>query len=121
VIQVGVPGNGIGNVNGIISFDSQIQLQRAALLLSHDMLYIAFASHCDQGPYHGWVFAYDAQTLSQRAIFNNTPNGSWGGIWHGGGGPSTDASGNVFVVTGNGTFDGRAGVPRLSSESQVCV
>lgn len=106
VIQGGVPGNGIGNVNGIISFDSQIQLQRAALLLSHDMLYIAFASHCDQGLYHGWVFAYDAQTLSQRAIFNSTPNGSWGGIWHGGGGPSTDASGNVFVVTGNGTFDG---------------
>jgi hypothetical protein len=106
MIQGGVPGIGSGNVNGIVSFDPLIQLQRAALLLSNDVLYIAFASYCDNGPYHGWVFAYNAQTLSQRAIYNTTPNGGLGGIWHGGGGPTADASGNVFVITGNGTFDG---------------
>lgn len=81
-------------------------MQRAALLLSNNALYIAFASYCDNGPYHGWVFAYDAQTLDQVAIFNDTPNGSLGGIWQSGGGPAADANGNVFVMTGNGTFDG---------------
>jgi hypothetical protein len=44
--------------------------------------------------------------LNQRAIFNATPNGSRGGIWQSGGGPAADANGNVFVMTGNGTFDG---------------
>jgi hypothetical protein len=106
VIQGGVPGTGDGNVSGIVSFNPHTQLQRPALLLSNGLLYVAFASHCDNGPYHGWVFAYDAHTLSQRAIFNTTPNGGLGGIWHSGGGPAADGSGNVFVITGNGTFDG---------------
>jgi len=97
---------GVASVNGIVSFDPRIEEQRAALLLSNDVLYIAFASYCDNGPYHGWVFAYDAQTLNQVAIFNDTPNGSLGGIWQSGGGPAADASGNVFFMTGNGTFDG---------------
>jgi hypothetical protein len=52
------------------------------------------------------VFAYDAPTLRQLAIFNDTPNGGLGGIWQSGGGPAADANGNVFVMTGNGTFDG---------------
>ena len=32
------------------------------------------------------------------------PNGRDGGIWNGG--PAADADGNLFVITGNGTFDG---------------
>jgi hypothetical protein len=107
VIQGGVPGIGDGNVNGIVSFNPRTQLQRPGLLLNDNVVYIAFASHCDNFPYHGWVFAYDAHTLNQLAIFNATPNGGLGGIWQSGGGPAADANGNVFVMTGNGTFDGR--------------
>jgi len=104
VIQGNVPGTGDGSAN--VSFVSLQHLQRAALLLSNGALYIAFASYCDLTPYHGWVFAYDAQTLAQVGIFNDTPNGQRGGIWQSGGGPAADANGNVYVMTGNGTFDG---------------
>ena len=107
VIQSEVQGTGDGSVNGIVSFNPLTQEQRAALLLNNNAIYIAFASLCDVDPYHGWVFAYDAHTLTQVGIFNTTPNGGQGGIWNGG--PSADANGNLFVITGNGTFDGSAG------------
>lgn len=34
------------------------------------MVYIACSSHCDRGPYHGFLMAYDATTLAQVAVFN---------------------------------------------------
>jgi hypothetical protein len=43
------------------------------------------------------------------AALNVTPDGEEGGIWHSGGGPAADAAGNVFVVTGDGTFDASEG------------
>jgi outer membrane protein assembly factor BamB len=107
VIQASVPGNGDGNDGqGNVPFDAFQHKQRAALLLSHGMIYVAFASSCDTPPYHGWLFGYDANpaSLALLAIFNSTPNGNDGAIWNGG--PSADADGNVFVITGNGTFDG---------------
>ena len=54
------------------------------------MIYVAFASNCDLGNYHGWVLAYDALTLAQRAVFNPTRNGSAGGIWQSGKRPRGD-------------------------------
>ena len=68
------------------------------------MVYVAWASHGDFGPYHGLIAGFDAATL-QFATLNVTPNGSEGGIWMGGGGPAADSQGNLFVTTGNGTFD----------------
>jgi outer membrane protein assembly factor BamB len=53
--------------------------------------------------------AYDAQTLAQKAVLNVTPDGGEGGIWASDTGPAADASGNIFVPTGNGTFDAAAG------------
>jgi hypothetical protein len=53
--------------------------------------------------------AYDAATLRQLAVFNTTANGSLGGIWQSGGGPAADAAGDVYLVTGNGTFDADGG------------
>src|SRR5579884_1450921 len=101
-IQASVPGTGDSAVNGVVSFDPKRHLQRAALLLDHGYVYIAWASHFDQRPYHGWLMAYNATTLRQAAVFNVTPNGNEGGLWFGGGGPSADADGNVFISTGNG-------------------
>jgi hypothetical protein len=91
------------------SFDPAIHLQRPGLLLQGGAVYIAWASYCDNGPYHGWVLGYNASSLLQVSKFNDTPNGTLGGIWMSGAGPASDESGNVYLITGNGTFDANAG------------
>lgn len=87
-------------------FDSKLQNQRPALGLANGNIYIAWGSHEDIGPYHGWVMAYNATTLAQVAVFNTTPGGNDGAIWQAGQGPSFDAAGNVYVMTGNGDWNG---------------
>ena len=53
--------------------------------------------------------AYDAHTLAQKGVFNDTPDGTEGGIWLSDTGPAADANDNVYVPTGNGTFDVSSG------------
>jgi Bacterial Ig-like domain (group 2) len=103
-----VPGAGAGSGKGSIAFDAFSHLNRPGLALVNGNLYIGFGSHCDIGPYHGWVFAYDAASLARRAVYIITPNGNEGAIWQAGGAPAADAAGNLYIMTGNGTFDGRA-------------
>ena len=98
-----VPGNGDGSVNNLVAFDSQKQNQRQALTLVNGIVFVTFSSHCDWGPYHGWVIGYDAATLQQRVVYNDTPNGYAGGLWESGMGMAADAQGSLYVVTGNGT------------------
>lgn len=109
-IEGSVPGSGDGSQMGSVPFLSHRQNQRAGLLLSGDRIYIAFAAFADKGPYHGWVFAYDAVTLERRAIYNTTPDGRQGGVWQSGQGLAGDERGNVYFLTGNGSFkdDGSA-------------
>lgn len=87
-------------------FSSVFHNQRPALALSDGVVYVAFASYCDRGPYHGWILAYDAKTLARTAAVNVTRDGSDGGIWQGGAAPAFDSEGNLYVATGNGSFDG---------------
>jgi hypothetical protein len=96
-------------VNGVQSLDTSC-LQRAALLFANGNVYIGFG-----GCHSGWLLAYDASTLAQVGVFNASPNlngegpyGSAGGIWMGGAGPVADSSGNVYVTTGNGPWDGKS-------------
>ena len=96
-------GNGDGSVNGLITFDAQRQNQRQGLTLVNGVVYVTFASHCDWGPYHGWILGYDATTLQQQVVYNATPDGYGGGMWESGAGMAADAQGNLYVVTGNGT------------------
>ncbi len=90
---------------GNVTFDPKQHLERSALLLLNGVVYVSFASHCDQDPYHGWIMGYDQNTLQQVSVFNITPNGSEGGIWMSGGGLAADQSGNIHLMDGNGTFD----------------
>jgi hypothetical protein len=100
-----VPGSGAGSSNGIVSFNALRENQRSALALANGMVYVSWASHGDNDPYHGWVIGFDAQTLNPVAVFNDSPNGTEGGIWMAGGAPAIDDNGNLYLATGNGTFD----------------
>ena len=71
--------SGTGDGGSSVAFAPLLANQRPALLLSGGVVYVAFASHGDQGPYHGWVIGYDAATLAQVGVFNTTPNGAEGG------------------------------------------
>lgn len=106
VVQATVPGTGDGSDGTNITFDASIENQRTALTLANGNIYFGFASYCDTGPYHGWLFAYDKANLAQKAVYNDTPNGWAGGIWMSGQGVSVDSDGNVYLLTGNGTFTG---------------
>ncbi len=114
-------GTGDGSVNGVIAFDAQHQNQRQGLTLLNGIVYLTFSSHCDWGPYHGWILGYDAATVQQRIVYNDTPNGYAGGMWESGTGMAADAAGNLYVVTGNGTV-GDAGDPtNLSNRAESAL
>jgi hypothetical protein len=91
--------------NGTTTFDPKQYKDRAALLLLNGMIYTSWASHCDDGPYTGWVIGYNEKTLAQSGVLDVTPNGSDGAIWMSGDGPAADSSGNIYLLDGNGTFD----------------
>jgi uncharacterized protein (TIGR03437 family) len=107
-IQASVNGSGSGGAaNGTVPFDARQHIQRPGLLLANGLVYIAFGSHGDQSPYHGWLLAYNASDLHQAAVYMSTPNGDGGSFWQSGRGPAADDSGNVYAITGNGDFDGQ--------------
>ena len=109
VISATVAGLDVGNVNGKFSFDASQHLQRPGLLLLNNVVYIAFGSHSDTGSFHGWLMGYNAQNIQQQTSAFLTTAVGWGAsIWQGGRGPAADDQGNIYVVTGNGTYDGVA-------------
>ena len=111
IIQASVTGTGDGGA--MVSFSPLRNNQRAALLIAPTpngttakSVFIAWASHGDNGQYHGWVISYDAANVStQTGVWADTPNGSQGGIWMSGGGLSSDGLGSIFGAAGNGSFD----------------
>jgi hypothetical protein len=115
VIDATYAGTGAGSVAGVLHFDPQRANQRPGLALAGGTVYIGWSSHCDWGPYHGWIIGYDANTLAQVSVYNDTPNGSNGGIWMSGQAPAVDSSGNLYLATGNGTVDTLGGANRGES------
>jgi len=88
-------------------------LQRAALALGNGRVYIGYGGQDgDCGNYHGWVVGITEQVPSGPApsmvSFDTTPDSSGGAVWMGGGGPSIDASGDLYVTTGNTNSSGSA-------------
>ena len=87
-------------------FDPLLQNQRPALVLSGDNVLIGYASHCDKDPYHGFLLGYDEASLKQVGVFNTSPGGAEASIWQSGQAPSVDDDGNIYFITGNGSWNG---------------
>jgi hypothetical protein len=124
VIRATVTGNGAGtNGEDQVPFDPLHENQRAALALSGGNVYVAFGSHGDVAPFHGWLMAYSASTLAQVAVFNTTPNSapSEGGLSEGGAAPSIDTSGTIFGVTGQGVFDANSATAPNTEYAQTLL
>jgi uncharacterized protein YjdB len=106
-LNVSVPASNSNSVGGVETLTTSC-IQRAALLLANGNIYMGFGS-C----HSGWLVAYSASTLKQVGVFNSSTvlNGegtyaSAGGVWMGSGGPVADSSGNVYITTGNGPWNG---------------
>jgi len=108
-ITATIPGSGDHSQGGQLTFDPDLHLQRAALLLSQGSIYVAFGSHQDTPGFHGWLFRYGADDLAFQNVLCTTPDGKEAGIWQAGSGPAADPSGNLYVMTGNGTYDVKPG------------
>jgi hypothetical protein len=119
VVDVSIPGIGVGSTNGVLTFQAIQELQRSALTLAGGVLYVTYAGYTDTtltDPYHGWIIGFDAANLQllNDHIFNSTPNGTiaqfgavagQGGIWMGGGGIAVDSNTNLYFSTGDGNFN----------------
>lgn len=100
-----VSGTGQGSSGGNLAFDPLVENQRPALDYYNGYVYIGYAAHGDVGPWHGWLFAYNASTLAQTAVICLSPNGTGSGIWGSGAGFPIEDNGSgprMFLSTGNG-------------------
>jgi len=78
--------------------------QRAGLLLLDGSVYFATASHCDRGPYVGFVGGVTTTGTPRLSLWSSEVDGvsSGAGIWQAGGGLMSDGPGRIFLATGNG-------------------
>jgi len=68
VVQASAAGTGDGNDGiGHVPFSPLRQMNRAALLLNNGVVYMGFASLCDNDPYHGWLIGL-ARRRSRSAM-----------------------------------------------------
>ncbi|GIG00782.1 choice-of-anchor D domain-containing protein [Catellatospora citrea] len=95
----GSPTNDPANV-----FNPRTAAQRPGLLLLDGVIYAGFASHCDYGPYVGYVAGVKTSTPAMSTLWSTEAGRSNGmaGIWQSGGGLVSDGPGRIIVATGNG-------------------
>lgn len=91
---------------GVLSFCASLEfIQRPGLVVSNSKLYICFGT-TDIDPGHGWVIALSTTDLSLVAAWCSTPSGALASVWIPGAAPAVDSSGNLYIATGNGDYDG---------------
>jgi hypothetical protein len=85
-------------------FNPKTAMQRPGLLLLGGVVYAGFASHCDYGPYVGYVVGVNASTGRQTTMWSTEAGSSTSeaGIWQSGGGLVSDGPGRIILSTGNG-------------------
>ena len=115
-IQASFLGNGPGNDRtGHVIFNPANYKERAALLLNNNIIYTAWASHCDSLPHTGWIIGYHVHSLAEVRVLNIDPNGyptskllpdgSGSSFWGSGAGLAADNSGFLYALSANGPFD----------------
>jgi hypothetical protein len=128
VVAGSVSGTGVNGVRGVagagtgatltdggpvVTFSAIQECARPALTLADGLLYVAYGSHDDTDPYHGWLFGYNATNLALLSVFCTTPNATLsafggnageGAIWMSGNGLCADNGTNLYFMTGNGSF-----------------
>jgi hypothetical protein len=104
---------------GLVHFNAAEERQRAALLLVNGIVYVAFASFCDDFPFTGWILAFDEKSLALVGRLDTNPTkaglatqttlpGSGGGVWGAGGALSSQKNNAwIYATTGNGPWDGK--------------
>lgn len=89
-------------------FKSLERKQRAALTIAQGAVLIPFGTIAETlGGARGWLIAVDTASWSIAATWCSTVKGSGGGIWMSGAGPAIQSDGTIWLVTGNGDFDGQ--------------
>ncbi|MFI5910814.1 choice-of-anchor D domain-containing protein [Dactylosporangium sp. NPDC051541] len=86
------------------TFNPKTAAQRPGLLLLDGVVYAGFASHCDYGPYVGYIAGVKTTTPAMSTLWSTEAGRStgMGGIWQSGGGLVSDGPGRIIVATGNG-------------------
>ncbi|MDT4920878.1 MAG: hypothetical protein QOI15_1780, partial [Pseudonocardiales bacterium] len=85
-------------------FNPRTANQRAGLLLMGGAVYFATASHCDRGPYVGYVGRVNTSGSPHLTLWSSESAGvnDKAGIWQSGAGLVSDGPGRIFLATGNG-------------------
>jgi fibronectin type 3 domain-containing protein len=120
-----VYGSGDGHVTDpynstgkqVVQFNALREAQRGALNLVNNQVYVEWASHGDNGPYHGWVVEWNVANVkttgfAMTGVLCTSPNNGLSGIWQGSGRLAFEADGSAFYFeTGNGS----GGAPTLNA------
>jgi hypothetical protein len=106
---------------GMLKFLPKVQNQRAGLLLSKGVVYVAWSSHGDIGAFHGWLIGFDAASLDPVAVLNTSPSGFGASIWQAGAAPAADSEGHIYLTTGNGSFTARGPLFDEATDWGNCV
>ena len=123
-IKATYPGSGTEGSGSLLTFDPKQHKERPALVIVNGIVYTSWGSHCDFGPYTGWLIGYSESTLQQSSVLNLVPNGGDGGIWAAGAGPAADSNGNLYMSLGNGSFDATlnsGGFPKFADYGNAFV
>jgi hypothetical protein len=88
-------------------FNSLERKQRSGLSIVKGAVLIPFGTIAETAESaRGWLIAVDIASWSIAATWCSTVKGNGGGVWMSGSAPAIQGDGSIWVVTGNGDFDG---------------
>jgi hypothetical protein len=99
-----------GAISGAQRFDSMPRKQRSSLLMTNvngrkTLFFASGTVHETQAGAAGWVFAFDVAGNKVAAVLALS-QGRGAGVWMAGQGLAADAAGDLYGVSGNGSFNG---------------